>query len=127
VLRLTLWPFTLTRAPHQLEGVREFPLAVTPVTRFPVYHTLRYFTAEAPFHARLQDFAARGDSLSYVLHAVDALGTAEDRVDRRLDAHPGMKRPLAEKLEMLDRALDVIARAFEVRPFAERLDEPLAS
>ena len=123
VLRLTLWPFTLHRAPHPLEGVREFPLAVTPGVRLPVYHTLRYFTPASRFHARLEGFARRGDSLSYVLHAVDALGMAEDRVDPRLRPHPGMNRPLTEKLEMLDQVLEVIARRFDPRPFAERLDE----
>ena len=123
MLRLKLWPFTLRREPHDIEGVREFPLAVTPILRLPVYHTLRYFTDEAPFHARLEGFAKRGDSLSYVLHAVDALGMAEDHVDERLSAHPGMKRPLQEKLDMLDRVLEIIARRFEVRPFSERRDE----
>jgi hypothetical protein len=34
-----------------------------------------------------------------------------------------MNRPLAEKLETLDRVLAVIARRFDVRPFSERLDE----
>jgi len=124
VLRLTLWPFTLRRRPHALEGLREFPLAVTPGLRFPVYHTLRYFTSAEGFDARLAGFARRGDPLSYVLHAVDALGLDEDGVDVRLAPHPGMKRPLREKLELLDRALALIARQFEVRPFAERLDEP---
>ena len=123
VLRLTLWPFSLKRAPHQIEGVREFPLAVTPITRMPVYHTLRYFTKEAPFLARLEGFARRGDTLSYVLHAVDALGAREDGVDPRLGAHPGMDRALDEKLAMLDRVLELIARQFEARTFAERLDE----
>ena len=123
VLRLTLWPFTLTREPHMLEGVREFPLAVTPLARVPVYHTLRYFTPEKRFLDRLEGFAARGDSLSYVLHAVDALGLEEDQVDRRLAPHPGMKTPLEEKLEMLARVLELIGRRFETRTFAERLDE----
>ena len=123
VLRLTLWPFSLKRAPHPIEGVLEFPLAVTPVTRVPVYHTLRYFTKEAAFLSRLEGFARRGDTLSYVLHAVDALGAREDSVDTRLAAHPGMDRPLDQKLEMLDRVLELIARRFETRPFAERLDE----
>src|SRR5204863_1450993 len=54
VLRLTLVPFTLRREPHTLEGVREFPLAVTPLLRVPVYHTLRYFTPERRFLDRLE-------------------------------------------------------------------------
>jgi hypothetical protein len=123
VLRLTLVPFTLGREPHEIEGVREFPLAVTPLARVPVYHTLRYFTPEPRFFSRLRGFAARGDSLSYVLHAVDALGLGEDRVDPRLAPHPGMKTPLADKLAMLARVLDLIAERFETRTFAERLED----
>lgn len=123
VLRLTLWPFSLKRGPHEIEGVREFPLAVTPGLRLPVYHTLRYFTKEAPFFARLEGFASRRDTLSYVLHAVDALGAKEDGVDARLAKHPGMDRALDEKLAMLDGVLGRIAARFEVRPFAERLEE----
>ncbi|MBI1798387.1 MAG: hypothetical protein HYR73_01735 [Candidatus Eisenbacteria bacterium] len=126
VLRLQIWPFTWDRAPHEFEGVREFPLAVTPGLRLPVYHTALYFSDEARFHRRLDGFARRGESLSYVLHAVDALGLAEDRVDPRLAGHPGMRRALAEKLSMLDRALVRIAGAFDVLPFAERLEGPPA-
>jgi peptidoglycan/xylan/chitin deacetylase (PgdA/CDA1 family) len=123
VLRLTLWPFTLNRAPHTLEGLREFPLSVTPSARLPVYHTARYFMEEARFHAQIEGFATRGESLSYVLHAVDVLGLAEDQVDVRLSAHPGMRRPLGEKIAMLDRALETIARRFDAQTFAARLGE----
>jgi hypothetical protein len=124
-LSLTAWPFTLRRAPHAVQtGGRElleFPAAVTPLLRLPVYHTLRFVTARAAFANRLAGFAARGESLSYTLHAVDALGLAEDGVDPRLRSHPGMAWPLARKLAALDDVLEGILRRYEPRTFRERL------
>ena len=46
---------------------------------------------------------------------------AEDGVDARLAKHPGLDRPLAEKLARLDRVLGCIAEHYEVRTFADRL------
>lgn len=126
VLRLRPWPFTLRRAPHTLDAggraLREFPVSVTPVTRFPVYHTLRYGTSDARFAATLDGFVRRGESLSYPLHAVDALGLTEDCVDPRLAGHPGMAAALAAKLDLLDRSLKAIAERFETATFRERMD-----
>jgi hypothetical protein len=125
VLAMRSWPFTWRRTPHdwRLGGgaLREFPLATTPGLRVPVYHTMRWLEPPGRFESRLAGFAARGETLSYVLHGVDALGLAEDRVDPRLARHPGMARPLTEKLELLDRTLDAIAARFELRTFAELL------
>ena len=126
VLALTPWPFTLRRLPHMRRAgagaLHEFPVSVTPGTRFPVYHTVRYGMSDARFAATLDGFARRGEPLSYPLHAVDALGLAEDGVDRRLGRHPGMERPLAAKLDLLERTLGAIAERFETATFRERLD-----
>ena len=125
VLAMRPWPFTWARQPYDwaVEGgvLREFPVATTPGLRMPVYHTLRYYTAEARFEAEIAGFAERGESLSYVLHGVDVLGLAEDNVDPRLRKHPGMDRPLAAKLELLERTLRTITARFDVRPYAELL------
>lgn len=102
----------------------EFPLAVTPTLRLPVYHTARYLRSEAGFTRTLDRLAGRGDPLSYVLHAVDALGLAEDAVDPRLAMHPGMRRSLGSKLALLDRSLAAVEARFRVRPFAARVGEP---
>jgi peptidoglycan/xylan/chitin deacetylase (PgdA/CDA1 family) len=126
VLRMKPWPFTWRRTPYTWRAhgaeVREFPLAVTPGLRWPVYHTMRWLTGERRFETGLAGFARRGEPLSYALHGVDALGLAEDRVDPRLARHPGMHRPLAEKLAVLDRTLAAIASLFDVRTYAEQLD-----
>jgi predicted deacetylase len=124
-LRLRMRPFTWRRDPHvRSAGGRtlvEFPVSVTRGIRFPIYHTARYVLGRARFEGMLDALAARGETLSYPLHAVDALGLAEDRVDARLARHPGMELPLATKLALLEESLAAIVRRFEPAPFAERL------
>ena len=65
VLTMSWLPFTWRRAPYTWTvrgaSLREFPLAVTPVLRMPVYHTLRYWTSEPEWAARLDGFARRGE------------------------------------------------------------------
>ena len=125
VVAMRPWPFTWNRLPYTWRAggteVREFPLAVTRGWRMPVYHTMRWLSGERSFEAELDGFARHGETLSYALHAVDVLGMAEDRVDPRLAKHPGMDRPLAAKLAMLDRTLAAIASRFDVRTYAEQL------
>jgi peptidoglycan/xylan/chitin deacetylase (PgdA/CDA1 family) len=125
VLAMKPWPFTWKRQPYDWTArgvtIREFPLAVTPGLRLPVYHTLRYFTNERRFLQQLDQFVARGEQFSYCLHAVDALGASEDHVDARLGKHPGMDRRLDAKLALLETSLRAIAARFDVRPYAEQL------
>jgi hypothetical protein len=87
----------------------------------PIYHTLRYGATDGGFASRLDTLVRRGEPLSYVMHAVDAMGLDEDRVDRRFAPHPGMDRSLDAKLDLLDRTLSAIAARFECVPFAERV------
>jgi len=122
VLSMSPWPFTWARQPYRwssgASSLMEFPVAVTPGLRLPVYHTLRHYTSDAAFERRLDGFVERGEMLSYVLHGVDVLGLAEDAVDTRLSPHPGMERTLAHKLATLDRTLAAIAARFELRTYA---------
>lgn len=123
LLRANPWPFTLRRLPHQLHlgagALWEYPVAVTPRLRWPVYHTARYRMAASTFGGHLDGFVRRGDSLVYALHAVDMLGLAEDDVDRRLATHPGMSVPLAEKEQLMEAVLTDITARFAVRPLGE--------
>ncbi|MDX1649909.1 MAG: polysaccharide deacetylase family protein [Myxococcota bacterium] len=120
-------PLSLRRRPFRLATASgelvEFPLAVTPGLRLPVYHTARYALGEARFVAALERLARRRDPLSYVLHAVDLLGLVEDGVDARLAGHPGMRRSLEAKRALLAESLAAIAARFAPRPFAARLGE----
>ena len=125
VMRLKPWPFSFDRRPSVFRfgshALHEFPASVTPVLRLPIYHTLRYSLTDARFESALDGFAARGESFSYLLHAVDALGLTEDGVDARLTPHPGMNWPLAKKLELLEKSLSSIVERFAVATFEERL------
>src|SRR6185369_14385733 len=113
VLAMRAWPMTLDRRPRvrQTAGGRivVFPVSVTAGLRFPNYHTARYLIDATRFLRQLDGVVARGEPLFYPLHAVDALGLREDRVDTRLAPHPGMERSLADKLAMLDASLTAIA------------------
>jgi peptidoglycan/xylan/chitin deacetylase (PgdA/CDA1 family) len=125
VLRLKPWPFSFGRRPSVFRfgerTLHEFPASVTPWMRLPIYHTLRYSLSDARFESALDGFARRGEPLSYLLHAVDVLGLAEDKVDPRLAGHPGMNRPLAAKLDLLERSLRSIVQRFAIATFEERL------
>ncbi len=125
VLAMSPLPFTWNRQPYRWHAngseIMQFPVSVMPGLRVPVYHTLAYYSKEAAFLDRVASFARRGESLSYVLHAVDAMGLADDSIDARLSKHPGMDRPLADKIAKLDRVLACIAAHYEVRTYAARL------
>lgn len=126
VLRMRMRPLSFERAPHRMRAgagsLVEFPTSVTPGTRIPVYHTMRFFSGRAAFEKRLAGFARRGEPLSYALHAVDALGLREDGVNSRLARHPGMNVPLADKLQMVDESLAAIRGHFEPAPFCDRVE-----
>jgi len=125
VMRLRPWPFTLRREPYRWrageKGLVEFPASVTALARLPIYHTLRYSLSDARFESALEGIVREGGSLSYALHAVDALGLSEDGVDARFGRHPGMERSLETKLALLERSLRTITQRFESRTFGERL------
>src|SRR6185503_9971775 len=95
--------------------------SVTPILRMPVYHTPRYLLGDRRFERILDGFVQRGESLSYVLHGVDALGMREDKVDERLSRHPGMDVPLQAKLDLLERSLEAISQRFATATFRDRL------
>jgi hypothetical protein len=125
VMQLRAWPFSWRREPHRMITARrslvEYPVSVTPVLRMPVYHTPRYLFGDRRFERILDGFVERRESLSYVLHGVDALGMREDKVDERLSRHPGMNVPLQAKLDLLERSLKSIADRFAAATFRDRL------
>lgn len=105
-------------------SIIEFPLAVSPRVRIPIYHTLRPRIGDLAFERHLDGFVDRGESFTYALHGIDALGLVEDGVDGRLGHHPGVGDALDDKLDLIDRTLAAIVARFEMLPFAERLPEP---
>lgn len=126
-LSLRLWPASLARRPHRWRPgpsgpcIYQFPISVSRFLRVPIYHTMRYFTSEIRFLARLDRAAGAAETLFYPLHAVDALGLAEDGVDRRLAGHPGMGEPLDRKLDLLRESLKAIGERFEPITYQSQL------
>lgn len=110
------WPSSLRRLPHRVRtrwgAITEIPVSVTPRSRWPVYHTLRYDTSDARFDALLAGFVTRGEPLSYALHAIDSVGVADDAIDERLSRHPGGGVGRSDKLALLDRTLDALTTGF---------------
>jgi hypothetical protein len=109
------------RRPHRtVDGGRltEFPVAVSPVLRVPVLHTLWYL---APALARRTLAAVRRSRapLSYQFHAADILGLVEDGVDPGMARHPGMRLPLARKEALLADVLGQVSASYDVRTYAE--------
>jgi peptidoglycan/xylan/chitin deacetylase (PgdA/CDA1 family) len=125
VLAMRPWPMSLDRSPRSRRTaagpIAEIPISVTPTLRFPIYHTTRYLVAAEPFRRQIEGFVARSEPLFYPLHAVDALGLTEDRVDARLARHPGMERPLEAKMRLLDESLAMITERFEPMTYREYL------
>jgi peptidoglycan-N-acetylglucosamine deacetylase len=89
--------------------VAEIPICTAPFVRIPYYHTLRYLLPAPAFRALVALTRTRRGPLGYVFHAVDFLGVQEDRLDPRIGRHPGMNRPLAEKLSLAGTAVRELA------------------
>jgi peptidoglycan/xylan/chitin deacetylase (PgdA/CDA1 family) len=123
--RMRPWPFTLRRHPYRWEAegyaIQEFPISVTPWTRFPIYHTARYLLSERRFLGHLDGFVRRGEDFYYALHAVDALGQHEDRVNPDLARHPGMEHRLEHKLALLESSLRALADRFAFTTYRAQL------
>ncbi|MEX1073175.1 MAG: polysaccharide deacetylase family protein [Chloroflexota bacterium] len=123
LVSMNLWPFTMRRLPHLLSAgesaLGEFPISVTPVIRWPIYHTVRYMIDSRRFETQLDGFVRRREPFFYPLHAIDGLGLREDRADPRLAGHPGMDRSLEEKLDILNRAVEAIAARFDCAPYRD--------
>lgn len=96
----------------------EVPMCTAPGLRIPYYHTLRLLLP-GPVFGVVRGLAERRRTVWYQLHAVDVLGLDEDELDPRIARHPGMRRPLAERLDLADRAVGELARRGPVVPLAE--------
>jgi hypothetical protein len=117
--------------PHRLDngadGLTEFPIAVTPWIRFPVYHTLTYFVPWWVFRRALRSLLRSPLPVCYELHAADLLDLEADGVDRRMQRHPGMRLPLRDKLQRLRDVLTEIARERRLVTYAQAVDEGLVA
>jgi hypothetical protein len=101
----------------------EFPIAVTPRLRFPVYHTFAYFVPRPLFRRNLRALLGSDLPVFYEFHAADLLDLGEDDVDPRMDRHPGMREPLARKRALLRETLSTIIAARRVTTYRAALED----
>ena len=112
--RSDIWSGTFgpTR-PHRREmangSIWEIPIGTTPVTRLPYYHTLRMLLPAQVFRVVGAAARSRRGPITYQFHAVDFLGLREDRIDARLERHPGMSGTLEWKLKEAEQAVRELA------------------
>lgn len=106
-------------------GLVEFPISVTRWLRLPVYHTFQYFIPPRIFARAVRALLRSGRPVCYEFHAADLLDLAGDDIDPRMDRHPGMRLPLAQKRALLRDTLATIARERRVVTYRQALDEHL--
>jgi peptidoglycan-N-acetylglucosamine deacetylase len=107
------WPAVRHRLPYRLaDGLVELPISTAGRLRVPLYHTARYVLPAERYRREVARLADRGEPFFYPLHAVDAMGMAEDAIDERLSRHPGLDLALSAKLDVLDESLELIASSF---------------
>jgi hypothetical protein len=105
----------------------EFPIAVTPRLRLPVYHTVAYLVPERLFQRNLRALLRSDLPVFYEFHAADLLDLAEDGVDPRMARHPGMGEPVARKRARLRDTLRAVVAARQVTTYRAALDGGLRS
>ena len=113
--------------PHRMDGLTEFPIAVTRWLRLPVYHTFSYFLPRWVFQRMLQSLLRSRQPICYELHAADLLDLEADGVDPRMARHPGMRVPLAQRYARLRDILGTIARARRAVTYRQALLQGLAA
>jgi hypothetical protein len=114
--------FTPVRPYHLHNGAHpliEFPIAVTPCLRLPVYHTMQYFLPRWLFDRSLRSLLRSKLPLCYEFHAADLLDLEKDGADARLARHPGMNLPVEQKRAALRDVLATIARARQVVTYSQ--------
>src|SRR5262249_30329963 len=100
----------------------EFPIAVTPRLRLPVYHTFAHFVPRRLFRRNLRALLRSDLPVFYEFHAADLLDLREDGVDARMDRHPGMREPLGRKRALLREILASITAARRVTTYRAALE-----
>jgi hypothetical protein len=120
-------PSTPHRTHGAASGLVEFPIAVTRWLRLPVYHTFAYFVPPWLFARGLGSVLRSGRPVCYEFHAADLLDLATDDVDPRMERHPGMRIPVAQKRAILRDVLARIAGERRVVTYRTALEEGLAA
>ena len=103
-------------AAHQIVVI---PLATTPLLGLPFYHTMRFLLPASVYASIERRTLRRRITPTYVMHAVDFLGTQEDGLDPRISRHPGMSLGLSAKLAVAEEAVRSLVCDRSVVPLRE--------
>lgn len=122
VLRPTRIHFRRTDA----GAIAEVPVTTLPFVRLPYYHTPTFLIPLAANRVVGSWARMRRRNVSYTFHAVDFMEQVGDSLDPRIARHPGMTRPLNEKLRLADEAVALLGRRGSVVPLRELVREELA-
>jgi peptidoglycan-N-acetylglucosamine deacetylase len=100
-----------SRGPHWRDGVRELPVATTPVVRAPVIGTV-LLALRGRSAIALARAGCAGGHLNLELHGIDALD-ASDATPELAAAQPGLRLAAPEKLRRLRAVLDALRGTME--------------
>jgi hypothetical protein len=121
----------LWRLPEGAPSILEVPVTTMPLARVPIHMSyLLYLSmrseglALAYLRTAVTLCKARGVQPSFLLHPLDFLG---GDMEHRLAFFPAMAMPTERKLELLDRVLDELARAFDLVDMQTHAKSLLAS
>jgi len=95
-------------------GLLELPLSALPWSRVPFYGTWAQMTGMALFRKSLAWLRRFDAPLNYHFHAVELVGLTDADLDARFRVHPGMARPVAEKLTAVDEMLGTFNSQYEL-------------
>lgn len=106
-------------------AIVEVPVTTLPLVRLPYYHTPS-FLLPGPVNRALGSWARlRAGNVSYTFHAVDFMDAEVDGLDARITRHPGMDRPLREKLALAAEAVTALAGRGTVLPLRDLVKHEL--
>lgn len=83
----------------------ELPLSAMPISRAPFYGTWMQMTGMPLFRKSLAWLRRFDIPLNYHFHAVELVALTDADVDSRFRVHPGMSRPIVEKIRDIDEML----------------------
>ena len=100
----------------------EFPIAVAPRIRIPIHTTFAYQLGERYVHYALNDLSREPGPHVYLFHGIDFLdGVASPDLTQALLP---LKRSLTARLSMLERILEKLVAAFEIRTTESLVRQP---
>jgi peptidoglycan-N-acetylglucosamine deacetylase len=101
----------------------EFPISQLPGVRFPFYATPMFVTGVGIFRLTFE-WVRHMRFVTFVFHSFDLFGEDDGGFVPALRSYPALRRPIAERLEMVDLAIGALARHFRTVTYSEVVTDP---